>query len=331
MHIAYDIPGLRAVCPPGTAHAATIGNFDGVHLGHRSLIAKTLEKAARLGIDSVAVTFEPHPLRLLSGVCLPDLLTDLPRKLELLTELGITRTLVLSFTHALAALSPEEFVKTILVDELHIKELVIGYDYALGKDRRGDYALLTQLGRQWGFGVEQMPPLRVGNAIASSSLIRKLLKEGQVENARTLLGRPHSVAGTVMHGAGRGGPELGYPTVNLSLGDVVLPKAGVYAAWAEVLPAACLPLSAAAEQTRPERAMTVASVGTNPTFGGLRLSLEAFILDFSETVYGRIVRLHFMQRLRDQIHFPSAAMLKKQIGLDVETARHCLSHPDARL
>ena len=320
MQIAYDIPGLLAVCPQGAAHAVTIGNFDGVHLGHRSLIAKTREKAARLGIASLAVTFEPHPLRLLSGVQLPDLLTDLPRKLELLAELGIDRTLVLPFTHALAALSPEDFVKSILVDALHMKELVVGYDYALGKGRRGDYALLAELGGRWGFGVEQMPPLRVGNAIASSSLIRERLKEGYAEEARTLLGRPHSVDGEVVRGAGRGGAQLGYPTVNLKLGDVLLPKSGVYAAWAELLPAA----------SPPERIMAVASVGTNPTFGGSCMMLEAFLLNFSTNVYGRSIRLHFMRYLREQVRFSSIDALKEGISQDVETARSFLNQPDAR-
>lgn len=320
MDIVYDISDLRAVCPPGTAHAVTIGNFDGLHLGHQSLIARTREKAARLGIESVAVTFEPHPLRLLSGVHLPDLLTDLPRKLELLAQLGIDRTLVLSFTHALAALTPEEFVQSILVDQLHIKELVIGYDYALGKGRRGDYALLSQLGGQWGFGVERMPPLRADDSIASSSLIREHLKEGHVEDARTLLGRPHSVDGAVVHGAGRGGAELGYPTVNLGLGDILLPKPGVYAAWAELLPVS----------SPPERIMGVASVGTNPTFGGTCLGLEAFLLNFSKDVYGSSIRLHFMRYLREQIRFPSAAALKEKIAEDVNTARFFLNQPAAR-
>ncbi len=321
MDVFYDIPGLRAAVPWGTAHAVTIGNFDGVHLGHRSLIERTREKAARLGIASMAVTFDPHPLRLLSGVHLPDLLTDLPRKLELLAELGLDRTLVLTFTRELAEQSPEDFVASTLACALHTRELVIGYDYAMGKGRRGDCALLSRLGEQHGFGVEQMPPLRVGDAVASSSLIREELKQGQVERAAALLGRPHSVDGLVVRGAGRGGAALGFPTVNLSLGDVLLPQGGVYAAWAEF--AAGDPVS------RPF--MAVANVGFNPTFDGSSLSLEAHLLDFSQDVYGKTVRLSFMRRLRAETRFPSPEALKQQIARDTATAREWLSLPEARL
>jgi riboflavin kinase/FMN adenylyltransferase len=314
MQTAYDLSGLLALSPAGAVHAATIGNFDGVHLGHQALLARTREKARGTGALSLAVTFEPHPLRLLRGIELPDLLTDLPRKLELLEEHGMDRVLVLPFTHELAALTPEEFSRAILKDALNISGLVIGYDYALGRNRRGDYALLAQLGAGLGFDVERLPPLRAGEDIVSSSLIRLRLRQGDVRGAGALLGRPHSVDGLVVRGRGQGGTLLGFPTANLSLGEVLLPKGGVYAVLARILPA----------EKSGRCFAAVANVGVNPTFGGNKLSLEAHLLNFSGDLYGRKLRLHFMERLRDETRFPCVEALKRQIGQDAAAAKALL-------
>ncbi len=329
MQIAYDLAGLKALVTPGAAHAATIGNFDGVHLGHRRLLQRTRQRAAARGIPSVAVTFDPHPLRVISGVHLPDLLTPLPRKLELLGEAGVDLALVLHFTPAMAAFTPEEFVRSVMVDGLRLTDLVIGYDYALGRGRAGDYAALSRLGRRWGFNVERMDPLLAGGSIVSSSLIRERIRTGAVDAVRTLLGRLHSVDGEVVRGQGRG-KNLGFPTANLRLGDTLLPNKGVYATWTELLPGTDSdPRFSAGSGAGPLAGVT--SVGTNPTFGGTGLSLETHLLEHHGDLYGKTLRVHFAGRLRDEKRFSDVRALADQIALDARNAREYLGRPEAGL
>ena len=319
MRIAYDLEGLHSLVKPGTPHAATIGNFDGVHIGHRQLMRTTREKAAVHGIPSVAITFEPHPLRVLSGVHLPDLLTCLPRKLEILESLGMDMALVLSFTPEMAALTPEDFVRQVMVDALSLKELVIGYDYALGKGRKGNFEALSALGAQHGFTVTQVPAVTVNGQTVSSSRIRESIRAGRVDAIPALLGRLHSVEGTVIHGASRG-RNLGFPTANISLGDVLLPPTGVYATWAELVP----PLGRGG-LAPGVRCMSVTSVGTNPTFGGTQISLESHLFDFSGDLYGSSLRLSFASWLRDEQRFGTVEALKEQIAADARNARDYLT------
>ena len=294
--------------------AVTIGNFDGVHRGHQKLIALTCAKALEQGLTSVVVTFDPHPLRVLMGPNTPPFITLTEQKLELIAELGPEVTLLLPFDRAMAALTPEQFVRQYLVEGLSVRELVIGYDYHLGKGRSGNYETLAGLGRDMGFNVQRLDPVTLGGAVVSSTRIRDLVSAGQVWEARPLLGRFYQVRGDVVHGQARGGKLLGFPTANLALADELTPKPGVYAVWVQV-----------GDQCRA----AVANVGHNPTFGNLSLSVEAHIMDFSGDLYGRRIRIHFVQRIRDERKFSGIDELKARIGVDVELARRILALPEA--
>jgi len=296
----------------------TIGNFDGVHKGHQRLIRLTAQRACEHGLTSVVMTFEPHPQRFFSNKKSPPFITLLPQKLELISALGPNATLVLPFTRELAAQEPEEFVRRFLVEGLKVKELYIGYDYAFGKNRRGDYALLARLGQEYGFAVEQIDPVIVGEAIVSSTRVRDLVEEGRVWEARELLGRFYQVKGKVIHGRKRGGDVLGFPTANLEPYDELLPRSGVYAVWVET-------------EFPGEQRQGVANIGHNPTFGENALSVEAHILDFKADLYGREVRIHFVQRIRDERKFSGPQELVARIREDVRLSRQILDSAPAKL
>ncbi|MEF2146278.1 MAG: bifunctional riboflavin kinase/FAD synthetase [Desulfovibrionaceae bacterium] len=293
----------------------TIGNFDGVHLGHQKLISMTCAKAAARNAVSIVVTFDPHPMRVLVGPQTPPFITLTRQKLELIGQYGPNAALVLNFTKELAALSPEEFVKTYLVDGLGVRELVIGYDYHMGKGRSGDYATLSRLGKEYGFKVFRLDPVTYDGAVVSSTRIRDLVQAGQVWEARPMLSRFYQVAGEVIHGMDRGGKLLGFPTANLKLVDELVPLRGVYAVWVEI-DGHCHP--------------AVANIGTNPTFGNDAVSVEAHIMDYSKDIYGTEIRIHFVQRLRSERKFSSLDELKARIFEDVRLARCILDEPDAQ-
>ena len=298
------------------ASCATIGNFDGVHLGHQKLIARVRDRARILKISSVVITFDPHPLRVLVDKKTPPFITLTEQKLELISKLEVDYVLCIKFTKDLAALKPEEFVQKYLVNGLKLKELIIGYDYAFGKGRRGNFELLNKLGEKFGFAVEQLSPVMVDGAIVSSTRIRDMVQAGMVWEARKLLGRFYRVQGKVITGQKRGGPLLGFPTANICLKDELFPKTGVYAVWVEVL-----------GQVYPG----VANIGYNPTFGNDYLSVEAHILNFKQNIYGQDIRVHFVQRLRSEKKFSSLNELKKQIQADIELGQKILNSPEAQL
>ena len=298
------------------ASCATIGNFDGVHLGHQKLIARVRDRARILKISSVVITFDPHPLRVLVDKKTPPFITLTEQKLELISKLEVDYVLCIKFTKDLAALKPEEFVQKYLVNGLKLKELIIGYDYAFGKGRRGNFELLNKLGEKFGFAVEQLSPVMVDGAIVSSTRIRDMVQAGMVWEARKLLGRFYRVQGKVITGQKRGGPLLGFPTANICLKDELFPKTGVYAVWVEVL-----------GQVYPG----VANIGYNPTFGNDYLSVEAHILNFKQNIYGQDIRVHFVQRLRSEKKFSGLDELKKQIQADIELGQKILSSPEAQL
>lgn len=296
-----QLPDIAASC-------VTIGNFDGVHQGHRTLIQNICHKARHLGACSVVVTFWPHPLQVLAGRHAPPLLTSRGERQRLLHELGVGMVLELPFDRQLAALSPAEFVHTVLTP-LRCRELVIGYDFSLGKGRAGNVDVLTALGKTCGFGVEQMPPVIINDAVVSSSRMRDLLRAGEVWELQAIAGRCHAVSGQVVRGYQRG-TALGFPTANLAPEDNMLPKAGVYATWA-----------AAKGQIWPG----VTNIGVNPTFGNDGISVETFLLDADERLYGERMTLHFVQRLRDEQRFDSVDALARRIARDAELARGILS------
>lgn len=326
MHIATD-PHSLPLAPRALARGCevTIGNFDGVHKGHQSLIRHTISIARAKGLPAVVITFDPHPLRVILGAKAPAQLMSLQHKLECLAELGTDLVLVMPFIPELAARTPEDFVREVLVESLNTRGVVIGYDYAFGRARRGNAALLTSLGREYGFHVKEFPPVLVNGVIVSSTSIRNALSQGDVVRAADLLGRPHSVEGIIEHGMGRGGKVLGIPTANLRLDEpLLLPRQGVYAVLAEVAPKPhTLPGPYSGESGAFLRG--VANVGKNPTFGDERLRVETHLLDFSGDIYGTRFRAHFIQRLREERKFAGVEELAKQIRRDVDAAKRALS------
>lgn len=328
MHIATD-PDSIPLAPRALARgcAVTIGNFDGVHVGHQKLIGRSIEHARAGGLPAVVITFEPHPLRVFKGDGAPPQLTALQHKLECFADLGVDLTLVLAFTREFAGTSPEDFVRRVLVDALNTRVLVVGYDYAFGKGRRGNAAMLAEQGREYGFLVEESQAVEVNGGIISSTRIREALHRGDTREAAALLGRPYSVEGVVVHGMNRGGRLLGFPTANLNILDnLCLPKTGVYAVLAELNPA---------RHTLPGVWLDgggiflkgVTNVGENPTFGDGCLRVETHLLDFHADIYNAHFRVHFIERLRDERKFNGVTELMEQIRRDADKARHLLPIP----
>ncbi|WP_207263006.1 bifunctional riboflavin kinase/FAD synthetase [Desulfovibrio sp. Huiquan2017] len=313
MIVARTIQDIRDVI---AGSCVTIGNFDGVHKGHQKLIELACERAKARDLVSVVVTFDPHPLRVLRNDRTPPFITLTEQKLEIISQFGPQVCLLLEFTMDMARLSPEQFVKTYLVDGLNVKDMIIGYDYHLGKGRAGNFETLCALGEKYGFTVDRLDPVTIDNAVVSSTRIRDLVQAGHVWAVRPLLGRFYQVKGEVVHGMNRGGKLLGFPTANLKLVDELFPKPGVYAIWAE-----------AGEAVYEG----VANIGKNPTFGNDALSVEAHLLDFSGDIYGDEIRVHFVQRIRDEKKFNSLDELKDRIARDVELGRRILAQPEAAI
>lgn len=308
--------GHRALFRPLVRPAVAIGNFDGVHLGHQALLASARTAADRLGGDAVVFTFDPHPQAVLSPERAPLLLTPRPRKLELLAAAGIDVCILEPFTPEIAAMDPEAFVNEILVETVGAGHVVVGYDFNYGKARAGNAETLRAHGVRAGFTVEVVDAVTIGDQPVSSSAIRTALSTGDMERAHTLLDRNFSVDGTVVRGAGRG-RTIGIPTANLETGAVVLPAPGVYAAYVRVL-----------DQVAPVAHLAAVNLGTNPTFAGQTLSLEAHLLDYSADLYGAVLRIEFVARLRGEVKFSGPAELVAQIHRDIANVRGILgSHP----
>ncbi|WP_243225011.1 bifunctional riboflavin kinase/FAD synthetase [Microbacterium sp. CIAB417] len=299
--------------------AVAIGKFDGVHAGHRAVIARLREDAAATGARAVAVTFDRNPLSVLRPERCPENVVSTERKLELLGELGLDATLVLRFDAELANREAEDFVRTILVDALRIETILVGRDFRFGRGGAGTPELLRRLGADLGFTVDLVEDvLPTGSERrVSSSWIRELLAEGDVEKAQELLGRPVDVRGEVVHGLKRG-RELGFPTANLSDAvDALVPADGVYAGWLM-------------DHDTGIRHPAAVSVGTNPTFDDVpRRQVEAHVLDEAGLdLYGHDVTVQFTHRLRGMVAFEGIEKLKDQIAADVDAARELLSAGD---
>ena len=313
MIIARTIEDIKDVI---AGSCVTIGNFDGVHKGHQKLIRLACSRAKARDLTSVVVTFDPHPLRVLRPDTTLPFITLTDQKLELISQFGPQVCLLLHFTMDMARLDPEAFVRHYLVDGLKMKEMIIGYDYHLGKGRSGNFETLVRLGEEYGFSVDRLDPVSIDDAVVSSTRIRDLVHAGSVWQARPLLGRFYQVKGEVVHGMNRGGRLLGFPTANLKLVDELFPKPGVYAIWVEV---------------DGEVHMGVANIGKNPTFGNDALSVEAHLIDFKGDIYGRDIRVHFVQRIRDERKFSGIDELKDRIGKDIELGRRILAQPEAAI
>jgi riboflavin kinase/FMN adenylyltransferase len=294
----------------------TIGNFDGVHWAHQAIFKKVIERAKDLNGTSVVITFEPHPIKVMSPDKARPLITLLEQKGELVINQGIDIFLLIKFTREFAAIPAKDFVKDILVGKLGIKEIVVGYDYAFGYRREGNIKLLKELGQQFNFEVHQVGPVYVGNSLVSSTSIRNLIMDGRVSEAKQLLGRNYQIRGEVIKGKDRGGPLLGYPTANLRLVDELIPKEGVYIVTVDL-------------DGKIYQGLT--NIGYNPTFKDKTLSVEAHIFDLSADILKKKIKINFISHLRDEITFASVKELSKQISRDIKQAREFFSKGKNRL
>jgi riboflavin kinase/FMN adenylyltransferase len=309
---------LSEVPPDFGRTVVTIGNFDGVHRGHHAVLALVTERARALGLRSVAITFDPHPLAVLYPDRAPEPLTTTRHKQELLGEAGIDAVLVMAFTQDLLRMSPREFVEVVIVDGLRAREVVVGGDTRFGYRNAGDVGTLRELGAEFGFEVRVVPDLGDGEVRRwSSTHIRQLVAEGEVADAAELLGRPHRVTGEVVVGDRRG-RELGYPTANLAPDAVgAVPADGVYAGWLVTVPAP--------GQDAAQRWPAAISIGTNPTFDGAERRVEAYVLDRTDLdLYGLTVAVEFVSRLRPTLRFDGIDPLIAQMAQDVARCREVL-------
>ena len=297
----HDVPGATG------STVVTIGNFDGVHLGHRHLIAGLVARARELGAEAVVTTFDPHPMTVIHPDSAPPRLTTLDHRLELLAGQGVDAVLVLPFTSELSRWEPDEFVRRVLVERLHAVEVHVGENFRFGHRAAGDVTTLLAEGERLGFAVVAVP-LAGDRTRWSSTYVRQCLAEGDVATAATALGRLHRVEGPVVVGDRRG-RGLGYPTANLSLpDDAAIPADGVYAGWLT-----------RADGTRLPAAI---SIGTNPTFGGTVRRVEAYVLDRDDLeLYGEHVAVDFLERLRETVTFDGVEPLLAQMAVDVDRAR----------
>lgn len=285
---------------------ATVGTFDGVHIGHRAILRELARRASERGFLSLLVTFDRHPLSVVSPERAPLLLTTPNEKKEILAQFALDYVAFLPFTRSLSRYPPDTFVRRILVSRFRVRELVIGPDHGFGRSRSGDLATLERLGGRLGFRVDVVPEVEVAGAPVSSTRIRRTVEEGDVDGATALLGRPYSLWGVVVHGMGRG-RSLGFPTANLAPPSAakLLPRQGIYAVRASL---------------GSEIRNGLLHLGPRPTFPGSPPSLELYLLDFEGDIYGETIRVEFLSRLRDVRPFDSAAALVEQMRRDREAA-----------
>lgn len=286
-----------------------IGNFDGQHRGHATLLQAVVEMAARHSGTPMVLTFDPHPLTVLSPGTPLRFLMNMEEKLQRFQDAGIEEVIFVEFNRAFAALMPEQFVAHVLRDGLHVRELYVGEHFAFGKGRAGSLKDLVSLGANAGFGVHAVPAVRIDGEVVSSTRIRTLVQDGEVAHAARFLGRPYMLGGTVIQGAQRG-QAIGWPTANLRLPpDRVIPADGVYAA-----------------RTRWKRRVlsSVSYIGTCPTFGPGERALEVYVLDEQLALYGEEIRVEFVERLREDLVFQSSEQLSARIHQDVAHARETL-------
>jgi riboflavin kinase / FMN adenylyltransferase len=305
--------GLDEVPEDWGPSVVTIGVFDGVHRGHQRIVARAAEAVRELGPPLVVVTFDPHPSEVIRPGTHPALLCSLRRRAQLLAEFGADAICVLQFTLEFSHLGPEEFVRTVLVDRLHARRVVVGENFRFGHRAAGDLALLAELGEKYDFRAEGIPLLAQDGAITSSSAIRELIAAGDVAGAARGLGRPHRVEGVVVRGEQRG-KALGVPTANLETAEhTAIPADGVYAGWLASLDI---------DGQETARWPAAISVGVNPTFDGQRRVVEAYALDRDDLdLYGVHVAVDFTARLRGMVRFDSADALVAQMRDDIAAAR----------
>jgi riboflavin kinase/FMN adenylyltransferase len=289
----------------------TLGVFDGLHLGHQLIMQTVVERAHTIGAMPTVITFEPHPRALLHPESAPPLLQTFDQKIEALGVLGIEQTIVIRFDKDFARIRAEDFLRDVIAERLHAKEVYLGRGFAFGHNREGNIDLLRTASKSLGFFADEVAEVRLRGCRVSSSRIRELLQQGRVNLARRMLGRPYGVEGRVVRGAERGG-ALGFPTANLHPQNRVIPSNGVY-------------VTATLIEGQWRRSVT--NIGTKPTFGANNeSSVETFVMDWSGDLYGDVVRVRFLHRLREEKKFNSVDELKSRIAQDVARARGYFKH-----
>jgi len=306
MRIIRDLNELSSPLPNAVV---TIGNFDGVHLGHREIFRRVVRKARAVGGVSVVYTFVPHPLKVVAPERAPRLINTYAEKERLIEASCIDVLICAPFTAATAAQAADRFVEDVLVGKVGVRYLVVGYDYAFGRNREGNVDFLRHKGEALGFEVEVLGPIQGQGEVYSSTRIRQMLIDGDVRSVVALLGRHFTLEGEVVHGAKRG-KGLGFPTANLATDKEILPRPGVYAVKVK----------------HGDRILGgVVNIGCNPTFGNEAQAVEVHLLDFNEQIYGETLRLYFVERLRDEMRFPSPDALVRSIEADIDRARQLLA------
>ena len=286
----------------------TLGNFDGVHLGHREIFRRVVERAKEIEGTSIVYTFEPHPLRIVAPSRTPPLLTTFRKKMQLIEKSAIDIVVCADFTKRFADQHPRDFARDTLSGKIGVKEVFVGYDYTFGKGREGTIAYLKKMGEEFGFRVSVIDALTIDGEIVSSTLLRDTIEDGKVEKAKGLLGRHYSIEGRVVDGFKKGS-VIGFPTANIDTSYDLIPHTGVYTVKTLL---------------DEEIYDGVANVGFNPTFHRDRLSVEVHIFNFSSNIYGKEIEVFFIKKLRDEVEFTSADELRIQIERDVDSARKIL-------
>ena len=303
------IRGIENISADLRCAVVTIGNFDGVHLGHRFIFRKLVDEARRESCPAVAITFEPHPKMILHPERRPFyLITSPEEKIRLVAVAGVDILILIPFSLEYAKTTADEFIRDVLWERLRIRKILIGQDYTFGRGKEGDKTFLTESGRRLGFAVEVMNSFKVGDTTVSSTRIRIALLAGEVRFAASLLGRPYNLVGEVIY-ANRRGVRLGFPTANIRPDKELVPPRGVYAV--QVL-------------LEGNRHRGILNIGFNPTFAGQTLSIEVHIFDFNENIYGKALEILFIERIRDEIRFESPEKLIAQINKDIFQVRGIL-------
>ncbi|MCL4475830.1 MAG: bifunctional riboflavin kinase/FAD synthetase [Nitrospirae bacterium] len=305
----FIIKGLENLKERYRNAVLTIGNFDGVHIGHQKIFRNVVERAKAIKGTSLAVTFDPHPLKVIAPERGVRLMTSFPEKARLMELFGIEALLCIHFDREFANTKPDDFIRDVIADRIGAKEVIVGHSYVFGKGKKGSTALLRRRSGKYGFTFRVVRNARLYSEVVSSSRIRSLLARGRVCESSWLLGRPYMIEGKVVRGAGRGGSLLHVPTANIETSNELVPKEGVYA------------VKVGLEGKIFDGA---ANIGRNPTFGEQRMSYEVHILDFSENILGRGLKLYFIDRIRDEKTFPDFKVLHEHILRDIERAKEIL-------
>ena len=302
MRIYYD---LEAPAELFQESIVTVGVFDGLHIGHQAVIQQVLTQAKKFNLASFVLTFDPPPLAFLAPERCPPALTTLPKKIEILEQLGVDAVVFARFDAYLQQMSPDTFVQQVLLQRLHARQVIVGYDWQFGKGRSGNAEALKQLGDQYQFDVMIVGPVQLYDKPVHSTRVREAIAGGNLDFTSELLGRRYSIMGEVVKGEGRG-RQIGFPTANIDAGNQMLPPSGVYAV-----------------QVKLEDCMFagVLNMGTRPTFDGEKFQIETHLFDFKKMIYGEEIEISFIKKIRTERRFPTPEMLVNQIKQDVTMAK----------